>query len=46
MSKFYSGQDGQMFVANQNDTIDVNSDALVKVRAWSFTINTSVLETV
>ena len=46
MSKFYSGQDGQMFVANENDTIDVNSDALIKVRSWSFTINTSVLETV
>ena len=46
MSKFYSGQDGQMFVADGVQTIDTNSDSIAKVRSWSFTINTSVLETV
>ena len=46
MSKFYSGQDGQLFVANGVQTIDTNADAIAKVRSWSFTVNTSVLETV
>ena len=45
MSKFYSGQDGQLFVNNENETIQ-STDQIAKVRSWSFTINTSVLETV
>ena len=49
MSKFYSGQDGQLFVndvINGISVIDPPSSAVAKVRSWSFTINTSVLETV
>ena len=46
MSKFYSGQDGQLFVANGVTDIDNNSDEIAKVRSWSFTVSTSVLETV
>ena len=46
MSKFYSGQDGKLFVADGVQTIDSNSDEIAKVRSWSFTVNTSVLETV
>ena len=45
MSKFYSGQDGKLFVDNQNNSIQ-NADEVAKVRSWSFTINTAVLETV
>ena len=45
MSKFYSGQDGKLFVDNENNSIGT-SDDIAKVRSWSFTINTSVLETV
>ena len=45
MSKFYSGQDGQLFVNNEDETIQA-TDQIAKVRSWSFTINTSVLETV
>ena len=45
MSKFYSGQDGKLFVDSENDTIS-STDEVAKVRSWSFTINTSVLETV
>ena len=45
MSKFYSGQDGQLFVDDATGTIG-SADEVVKVRSWSFTINTSVLETV
>ena len=45
MSKFYSGQDGQLFVNNETEGIDA-TDQIAKVRSWSFTINTSVLETV
>ena len=45
MSKFYSGQDGKLFVDNENDSIH-NTDEIAKVRSWSFTINTAVLETV
>ena len=45
MSKFYSGQDGQLFVNDENETIG-STDQIAKVRSWSFTINTSVLETV
>ena len=46
MAKFYSGQDGKLFVANSVTDIDSNSDEIAKVRSWSFTVNTSVLETV
>ena len=45
MSKFYSGQDGKLFVNNENEAIQP-TDQIAKVRSWSFTINTSVLETV
>ena len=45
MSKFYSGQDGKLFVDNENNSIQ-DADEVAKVRSWSFTINTSVLETV
>ena len=45
MSKFYSGQDGKLFVESENGTINTG-DEIAKVRSWSFTINTSVLETV
>tara|TARA_Y100000401_G_scaffold100641_1_gene89613 strand:+ start:2526 stop:2981 length:456 start_codon:yes stop_codon:yes gene_type:complete len=46
MAKFYSGQDGKLFVANGVNTIDTAADEIAKVRSWSFTVNTSVLETV
>jgi len=46
MSKFYSGQDGTLFVDNEDAAIDNASDEVAKVRSWSFTINTAVLETV
>ena len=42
---FYSGQDGKMFVERENVSIQA-ADELAKVRSWSFTVNTSVLETV
>jgi len=45
MSKFYSGQDGVMFATDENGTVQP-TDTVAKVRSWSFTINTSVLETV
>ena len=45
MSKFYSGQDGIMFATDENGTVEP-TDTVAKVRSWSFTINTSVLETV
>ena len=45
MSKFYSGQDGLMLATDENGTIQ-STDTVAKVRSWSFTINTSVLETV
>ena len=45
MSKFYSGQDGLMLAVDENATI-TGTDKVAKVRSWSFTINTSVLETV
>ena len=45
MSKFYSGQDGKMFVEREDVGIQA-ADELAKVRSWSFTVNTSVLETV
>jgi len=46
MAKFYSGQDGKLFVADGVQTIDTAADEIAKVRSWSFTVNTSVLETV
>ena len=45
MSKFYSGQDGVMLATDANSSFQ-NADKIAKVRSWSFTINTSVLETV
>ena len=45
MSKFYSGQDGVMLATDENGTVQP-TDTVAKVRSWSFTINTSVLETV
>jgi len=45
MAKFYSGQDAKLFVDNATGTIE-DTDEVAKVRSWSFTINTSVLETV
>ena len=45
MSKFYSGQDGKLFVDNEDLNIQ-DADEVAKVRSWSFTINTAVLETV
>ena len=45
MSKFYSGQYGKMFVEREDVGIQA-ADELAKVRSWSFTVNTSVLETV
>ena len=45
MSKFYSGQDGRLFVEDENTNISTTDD-VAKVRSWSFTINTAVLETV
>ena len=36
---------GKLFVDNQNNSIQ-NGDGVAKVRSWSFTINTAVLETV
>ena len=43
---FYSGQDGKLFVDNESAAIDNASDQVAKVRSWSFTVNTAVLETV
>ena len=45
MSKFYSGQDGKLFVDDANNSIST-TDQVAKVRSWSVSINTSVLETV
>ena len=45
MSKFYSGQDGVMLATNADSALQ-HTDKIAKVRSWSFTINTSVLETV
>ena len=45
MSKFYSGQDGKLFVELEDRAVS-STDEIAKVRSWSFTINTSVLETV
>ena len=45
MSKFYSGQDGTLFIDNEGSDIDTGDEA-AKIRSWSLTVNTSVLETV
>ena len=45
MSKFYSGQDGTLFIDNEGSGIGTGDEA-AKIRSWSFTVNTSVLETV
>ena len=45
MSKFYSGQDGKLFIERHDATINT-PDEVAKVRSWSFTVNTAVLETV
>ena len=45
MAKYYSGQDGKLFVDGANDNIN-STDDVAKVRSWSFTLNTAVLETV
>ena len=46
MAKYYSGQDGKLFVDGENDSIERPGDEVAKVRSWSFTLNTAVLETV
>ena len=45
MAKYYSGQDGKLFVDGENSGIG-STDDIAKVRSWSFTLNTAVLETV
>ena len=47
MAKYYSGQDGSLLVqsATSDEAFDSN-DRVAKVRSWSFTLNTAVLETV
>ena len=47
MAKYYSGQDGSLLVQSATSTegFDAN-DRVAKVRSWSFTLNTAVLETV
>ena len=45
MAKYYSGQDGKLFVDSENASIS-STDEIAKVRSWSFTLNTAVLETV
>jgi len=45
MAKYYSGQDGKLFVDGASDSIG-STDDVAKVRSWSFTLNTAVLETV
>jgi len=47
MSKYYSGQDGKLFIQPSTDTSGIEAaDEIAKVRSWSFTLNTAVLETV
>ena len=46
MANFYSGSKGKLFVGDADEGISVAQDQVVKVRSWSFTINTAVLETV
>ena len=47
MAKYYSGQDGSLFIQDASETSAPDSnDKVAKVRSWSFTLNTAVLETV
>ncbi len=46
MANFYSGSKGKLFVGDADEAISVAQDQVAKVRSWSFTINTAVLETV
>ena len=50
MAKYYSGQDGKLFVDSEgfnfNSTENGGPNPVAKVRSWSFTLNTAVLETV
>ena len=46
MSKYYSGQDGELFVADSGQDVGTAANQIAKVRSWSFTLNTAVLETV
>ena len=46
MANFYSGSKGKLFVGDADEGISVAQDQVAKVRSWSFTINTAVLETV
>jgi len=50
MAKYYSGQDGKLFVNSEDFDFDSTDNGdpkpLAKVRSWSFTLNTAVLETV
>lgn len=46
MANFYSGSKGKLFVGDANQAITSSEDEVAKVRSWSFTLNTAVLETV
>ena len=46
MANYYSGSKGRLFVGDAETAIDTAADEAVKVRSWSFTVNTAVLETV
>ena len=46
MANFYSGSKGKLFVGDASQAITSSEDEVVKVRSWSFTLNTAVLETV
>ena len=46
MANFYSGSKGKLFVGDADEGISVAADEVAKVRSWSFTVNTAVLETV
>ena len=46
MANYYSGSKGKLFVGDAETSIDTAADEAFKVRSWSFTVNTAVLETV
>tara|TARA_Y100000114_G_C11623682_1_gene260896 strand:+ start:34 stop:486 length:453 start_codon:yes stop_codon:yes gene_type:complete len=46
MANFYSGSKGRLYVGDASEAITTSEDEVVKVRSWSFTLNTAVLETV
>jgi len=46
MANFYSGSKGKLYVGDADSAITTSEDEVVKVRSWSFTLNTAVLETV